>query len=77
MKGSAEAVGTNASAPTAQFQSLRVLLSTVAYRKWDFRVTDGSTAFLKSNPTGGGVDVSASLFSESDSHSRGNVDKPT
>ena len=43
-------VEANASAPTAKFQAIRVVLAVIAYRKWNFRVMDVSRAFLMSGP---------------------------
>ena len=40
-----EFVETNASAPTAQLQRIRVALSVIAYRKRNFRAMDVSRAF--------------------------------
>ena len=41
-------MATTASAHKAKFQSLRVLLSSTAYRKWNFRVAGGHMVFIKS-----------------------------
>ena len=43
-----EFAGTNASAPTVQLQRIMVLLAVIAYREWDFSVTDVSRAFSTS-----------------------------
>ena len=39
---------TNASSPTAQLQSIMVVLAVIAYRRWDIRAMDVSMAFLMS-----------------------------
>ena len=44
--GFREFVDSNASAPTVQLQNIMVVLSVIAYRKWDFRAMDVSSAFL-------------------------------
>ena len=48
--GCREFAGANASAHTAQLQSIRVELSVISYRRWGFRVVDDTSAFLKSVP---------------------------
>ena len=53
MEGFQEDICTNASAPTAQLQNLRVFLAVIAYRMWGFRVMGVSRSFLKSKPLGG------------------------
>ena len=47
-----ESVSTNGASHTSQLQGLRVLLSVIPYRKWNFRATDVSRAFLKSESLG-------------------------
>ena len=47
-KGFQEFSESNASAPTVQLQSIRLRLSLIAFRKWDFRVMGFSRAFLRS-----------------------------
>ena len=47
MQGSQEDATTNDEAPTAQLQSLRFLLSIIAYRKWDVRVIDAHMGIPK------------------------------
>ena len=51
--GFREFVGLRATAPTAQLPIIRAVLSTIAYRNWDFRATDVSRAFLNSESLGG------------------------
>ena len=48
VKGFPEFAETNASAPTSQLQSIRVVLAAIAYRRWDFRAMGASRAFLMS-----------------------------
>ena len=50
-KGTQEDVGGNASAPTAQLHSLRVLLEVNAYSEWDSRSMNVQGAFLKPTPS--------------------------
>ena len=40
-----EIVETNAPAPSVQLQSLRAVLTVIAYSKWDFRVMDAPLPF--------------------------------
>lgn len=46
--------GVLASAPTEQLPCLRLVLSAILYRKWNFRVTDVAKEFLKSKPFSAG-----------------------
>ena len=48
VKGFQGIVETNASAPTVQLPTIRVVLDVIAYRWWDFRAMDVSSAFLRS-----------------------------
>ena len=50
VKGFREFVESNAPAPTVQLQSVRLCLAVIAHRKWDFRATDVSMGFLRSEP---------------------------
>ena len=50
VEGFQEFVEPNASAPKVQLQIIRLFLSVIAFRKWDFRVMDVSRAFLRSEP---------------------------
>ena len=45
-----ECADQNASPPTVQLQRIRMCLAVIAYRKWNFRVTVVSRAFLMSKP---------------------------
>ena len=40
----------NASAPAVQLETIRVVLTIIAYRKWNMRATGVSIAFLRSVP---------------------------
>ena len=42
----------DSSAPPAQLPSLRLFLASIAYRGWNFRVTDVSISFLGENTLG-------------------------
>ena len=50
VKGFEWFAGANSSAPTVQLQSIMVVLAVIAYRKWNFRVVDVSSAFLRGDP---------------------------
>ena len=50
VKGFREFAESNAYATTVQFQSIRLLLAVIAFRKWDFRAMDVSRAFMRSEP---------------------------
>ena len=47
VKGFQELVEDSASAPAVKLQSVRIALTVIAYRKWNFRVMDFSRAFLR------------------------------
>ena len=50
VKGFHEVLETNASAPTVQLRSIRVVLAVIAYIKWNSREMDVSMSFLRSGP---------------------------
>ena len=50
VKGSQEFAESNASSPKAQLQRLRMCLSVIARRTWNFRAMGASRAFLRSEP---------------------------
>ena len=60
--GYLEGAGVNASERTSHFRSFRVLLSIIAYTKWNFREMDVSRAFVKTKPLAGNIYVAPPYF---------------
>ena len=57
-------------------RSLRVYVSSVAYRKWVFRVTDVTSAYLKSTPSGRDIYAVPPLFAGGSPYERRELLKP-
>ena len=68
--------GRNASAPKAQLLILIMFLSSIAYRKWNFRVTGISRAFVKSKALVADVYVAPPLFHGKGQSARWKLSKP-